>query len=340
MQGGTVPADARESAKGLASLYYEPLWIFHRTERPPERLSDMAGWRLHVGAPGSGTRAVARTLLAANGIDEASAEFSDLPTAEAVDALIAGSLDAMFLVGAPRSEPITRLLEQDGRAVRLLDVTRGLAYERNFRSLRAVVLGRGAVDLGADLPDRDVHLLAPTAALLATPVLHPALAPLFIEALREILGPGGLFEETDEFPSPLGMDVPIAPNAEHYFRNGRSFLYRILPFGVAATVDRLKILLLPLLTLLLPLLKVAPPIYRWRIRSKIYRWYKVLRAVELRLRSDTGAEAVAAMARELAETEEEVHSVKVPPSYLEEYYNLRMHLERVSAAVARRAQEA
>jgi TRAP transporter TAXI family solute receptor len=340
VQGGTVPPGARDAYEGLAGLYYEPLWVFHRATLPLERLAELAGRRLHVGAPGSGTAAVSRTLLAANGVGESGATYSDLPTARAVDALLAGELDAMFLVGVPRSEAIARLLAQDGRAVHLLSVTRALAYERNFRYLRVVVLGRGALDLAADLPDRDVQLLAPTAALLATPDLHPALAPLFIEAAREVLGPGGLFEATDEFPSPLGMEVPVAQSAERYFRDGPSFLYRALPFGLAAAVDRLKILLLPLLTLLLPLLKIAPPLYRWRIRSKVYRWYKVLRAVEARLKADPSEAAVASMLEELADTEREVDSVRVPPGYLEEYYNLRMHLERVSAAVARRARKA
>jgi TRAP transporter TAXI family solute receptor len=334
VQGGTLPDAARGRVEGLASLYYEPLWVFHRTGLPVGRLSDLAGLRLHIGGPGSGTRAVSQTLLAANGVD---GPVSGLPAGAAVDALLAGELDAVFLVGAPTSAAVARLLEQDGGAVTLLDVTRTLAYERNFRFLRAVVLGRGAVDLARDLPDRDVHLLSPTAALLASSELHPALAPLFVEAARAALGPGGLFEETDEFPSPLGMDVEIAKNAAHHFKHGPSFLYRLLPFGVAAAVDRLKILLLPLLTLLLPLLKVAPPLYRWRIRSKIYRWYKVLRAMETRLASDPDGAAVAAMLTDLADTEREVLSVRVPPGYLEEYYNLRMHLERVTATVARRA---
>jgi len=337
VQGGTVPPDARDALRGIASLYYEPLWIFHRAKQPLERLSGLAGRRLHAGVPGSGTRALARTLLAANGVDEARAGFSDLPAERAADALIAGELDAVFLVGAPRTEAVRRLLAADGHDVRLLDVTRTLAYERNFRSLHGVVLGRGAVDLARDVPGRDVRLLAATAALVATPDLHAALVPLLIEAAREVLGPGGLFEETGEFPSPHGMDVPVAPNAEHYFREGPSFLYRVLPFGVAASVDRLKILLLPLLTLLLPLLKVAPPLYRWRIRSKIYRWYRVLRAVEARLDAGADGPAVAELAAELERTEREVHSVRVPPGYLEEYYNLRMHLERVTATVARRA---
>jgi hypothetical protein len=226
-------------------------------------------------------------------------------------------------------------MAEEGRAIRLFDVTRSLAYERNVRFLSAVPFTEGMYDLAANVPDRDRRLLAPTASLYATPDLHPAIVPLLIEAAREIHGRGDLFEETDEFPSPRQMEAPLAVAADQYFRSGPSFLYRVLPFGLAAAVDRLKIMLLPLLTLLLPLLKVAPPLYRWRIRSKIYRWYRVLRDVEARLKASDEEADVSGLLEELAVVEHEIDAVKVPPSYMEELYNLKMHLALIRQQAAR-----
>ena len=338
VQGGTEPQGSAARAgdpgvpgyAGIASLYYEPLWIFHRADVDLARLTGLAGRRVEIGPEGSGTRAVALALLAANGIDAGTATLGALPTAAAVDALLSGEADALFMVAGAQSELLRRLLDEDGHAVRLLDMTRHEAYARNFHFLSPLVLPEGALDLGRNLPDRDVHLLAPTAALVGRAGLHDAFPALFIEAARTIFSHGGVFEAEGEFPSPRRVAVPLGKAAEQYFRDGPSFLYRVLPFGVAAIVDRFKILLLPLITLLFPLFKLTPPLYRWRIRSKIYRWYKQIRRVDLRVTSEApGGEQRAALVAELEAVQREVEAVRVPPSYMGEYYTLCAHLEWV-----------
>ncbi len=337
VQGGTVTPETAERLRGVASLYHEPLWVFLRSGLRVEQLSELSGRRLAVGVEGSGTRAVAETLLWANGVGSDDAEWLPLGSDAAIDGLLAHAVDAAFFVGSARSSAITRLMTHEGTDVTLLDIQRTLAYSRLFRHLSPVRLGQGAFDLIGDIPNRDIHLVAPTAALLTTEDLHPALIPLFIEAAREVHGQGDLFEETDEFPSPHGMEVELAESAAQYYEKGPSFLYRVLPFQVAAIVDRLKILLLPLITLLFPLMKVLPPIYRWRIRSKVYRWYKDLWDVEDRLQHAADDDELQAQLRELDRVGREIYATKVPPSYMEELYNLRMHLERVQKKIGRTA---
>ncbi|HZL99260.1 MAG TPA: TAXI family TRAP transporter solute-binding subunit [Planctomycetota bacterium] len=336
VQGGTVPAAALAAAaggdapySGIASLYHEPLWIFLRADLAAQRLADLAGRRVELGPEGSGTRAVALSLLQANGIAADGVTPGELPAAQAADALLAGQADALFMVAGAKSETLARLLAEDGRALRLLDVRHAEAYVRNFHYLSALVLPEGALDLGRNLPDRDVHLLSPTAALCGRAGLHDAFPPLFIEAARRIFAHGGLFEAEGEFPSPRGVEAPLSKAAEHYFRDGPSFLYRVLPFGVAAVVDRLKILLLPLVTLLFPLFKLTPPLYRWRIRSKIYRWYKQIRAIDRRLAAAPAGGDLSPLVAELAAVQREIEAVRVPPSYMGEYYTLCAHLDWV-----------
>jgi len=349
VQGGTVPDHHLPHVEGIASLYYEPLWIFLRAggrigqlgdlvgAGPGiEQLSELAGRRIAVGAEGSGTRAVALELLAANDVTADNSELLGLPMDEAIDQLLAGDLDALCVVGGAGSASVQRLMNEEGGALRLFDVPRGLAYERNFRHLREVVLAEGVLDPAANVPDRDIRLMAATAGLLTSHGLHEALAPLLIDAARDFHGEGDVFEETGEFPAPEPMDVPLSLSAEHYFKSGPSFLYRVLPFAVAATLDRLLILLLPLLTLLLPLLKVAPPLYRWRIRSKIYRWYRVLYEVEHEVDRRSEGTDMKPFIERLAVIEHEIHGVKVPPSYMEELYNMRMHLARVQTELRAR----
>lgn len=335
VQGGTVPEAAAGGSEGhagiagIASLYYEPLWIFLRKGLPIERLADLAGHRVQVGPEGSGTRAVALTLLAANGVTAGNSTLGALPTGQAADALLAGQDDALFMVAGVQSETLRRLLAEEGHSIRLLDVAHHEAYVRNFHYLSALVLPEGALDLGQDLPNRDVHLLAPTAALVGRDGLHEAFPALFIEAARAIFTHGGLFEAEGEFPSPRGLELPLSKAAEQYFRDGPSFLYRVLPFGVAAVVDRLKILLLPLITLLFPLFKFTPPLYRWRIRSKIYRWYKQIRQVDHRIAAAAPGSDLAPLVAELLAVQREVEAVRVPASFMGEYYTLCAHLDWV-----------
>lgn len=331
-----APADGERTLEGVASLYFEPLWVFHRSNVELQILADLAGRTLQIGEPGSGTNTLARTLLNANGVNAQNSTFTQLPPREAVAALQAGEVDAMLVVSGPRNETILTLMAQEGGALTLLDIDRSHSLSQVFRYLSPVLLSEGLISLADDIPDRDVQLVAPTAELVATDELHPAMVPLFIEAARALHGRGGLFERQDQFPSLEGLDVEPSVAAEHYYRSGPSFLYRVLPFGPAAMLDRLKILLLPLLTLLFPLLKIAPPVYRWSIRSKIFRWYKVLNEVESQMtRAEPGSD-LTPYEDELDRIEAEILDVSVPPSYGEEAYNLRMHLDLVQARLHER----
>lgn len=331
VQGGMAPDDVGDFAKGVASVFFEPLWIFHRADLVVTRLTDLRGLSVQVGNEGSGTRAVALDLLALNGIDASNTTLLDAAAGEAADALLAGDADAMFLVNAPNSETIGRLAEEEGRALRLLDVDRWLAYTRRRPYLSRVILAEGVLDLERNQPARELDLVAPTAVLLAAEDLHSALVPLFIQASEETHGSGDLLSGPGSFPSPRNLEAPLAAAADHYFKHGSSFLYRVFPFDVAATLDRLKILLLPLLTLLLPVMRLAPPLIRWRTRRKVFRWYRHLERIEREPETDHASRLA-----QLDEIEREiVETVDVPASYMEELHQLRLHLERVRARLDR-----
>jgi ABC-type amino acid transport substrate-binding protein len=338
VQGGVVPPHT-EQLEGIASLYFEPLWFFHSNNgangsEPIERLSDLAGKRIQVGAEGSGTRTVAMSLLQINDVDDSNATLIGDSDSEAADRLLNGQTDGAFFVAAPGSEIVRRLMADEGDSIRLFDSVRILAYERVFPYLARVELPEGSLDFAKNVPDRQISLPSPTATMLATEELHPAIVPLFIESAHRIHGGGDLLAPPGTFPSPRYLDVPLSEAAASYYESGRSFLYRVLPFSVAASLDRLKILLLPLITLLFPLFKIAGPLYTWSIRSKIYRWYGVMRDVEKRFDASDDAVDVSTCLKELSDVEREIDRVEVPVSYMEELYNLRMHLARIQARIA------
>jgi hypothetical protein len=135
---------------------------------------------------------------------------------------------------------------------------------------------------------------------------------------------GGLLAAAQQFPSASLTDLPMNEDASRYIRNGPSFLYRWLPYGTAVVLDRLKVLLLPLVALLLPLVRVAPPLYQWRVRSRVYRWYAAVRDIDMEI-SSPSADAEG-LRRRLQALESDVASVSVPLAYTGEQYHLRLHI--------------
>ncbi len=345
LQGGATPA-AEEGAGGaeseqlrsLASLFYEPIWLFFRSDQPVERLMDLAGRRVAIGPAGSGTRALVLRLLADNGIGDSDAELVSLSSIEAADALsprAGATVDAAFFVSSADSTFLPRLLRDDD--VDLFSVRRSLAYRKAYPFLSLVVLGEGVLDLEQNLPGEDVSLLAAAAGLVARRDLHHALVPLLLSTVGEVHGGSGRLAAPGTFPSDLYVDFPLTAEARHYLENGPSFLQRYLGYRAATAIDRLKILFLPFVTLLIPVFKIAPPIYRWRIRSKIYRWYGDLSLADEVLHEHPTGDEIAVRIEALRQLEHEVARVSVPLSYMDEYYSLRVHIHLILTKLERRA---
>lgn len=327
VQGGTARFSGSGELLALGSLYFEPLWVFHRADAPVDDLAALRGKRLAVGAEGSGTRAVALELLADNGIDETSADMLPISGGNAVAALRGGGADAVFLVASVQSPTVKSLLE-DGRFA-LLSFDRAAAYTRLHRYLSSVTLPRGVIDLAAHVPSRDIVLLAPAASLVASPNLHPALVDLLIQAAAEVHGEGGMFEQRDQFPSPAYVEFPLSPDAKRFYKSGPPFLQRYLPFWAATLIDRMLVMLLPLVALAIPLVRIMPPVFRWRIRSRIYRWYAELLEMDPALSVDANRAELEKNLSRLTRIEAEVSHVEVPLSYADQLYHLRLHIELV-----------
>jgi TRAP-type uncharacterized transport system substrate-binding protein len=337
VQGGTAPDDVRGASdiESLASLYFEPVWVFYRGDETYSDLRELRDKRIAIGRAGSGTDAMALLLLGENGIDTSSgATFVHAGGLDAVRQLKLGQVDAAVFVTSPRSELIGELVGMEN--VRLLNFDRHAAYARRHPFLTSVILERGVIDLQRDVPRADVLLVAPAANLVATRSLHDALIPLLLRATTETHHRDGSLLQPGRLPSTEFIEFPLNDSARRYFDDGPPFLQKYLPFWIASAIDRGKILLLPALTLLLPLFRVAPPLYRWRIRSRIYRWYEILRGIESHLRARADTETLQKHASTLSTMEGELDDLRtVPLAYMEEFYNLRLHVEFVERRVLR-----
>ncbi|WP_435008986.1 TAXI family TRAP transporter solute-binding subunit [Tundrisphaera lichenicola] len=327
VQSGLASTEDRGRLLALGSLYREPLWVFYRGEKLG-RLGQLAEKRIGVGPVGSGTHAVALQLLAANGLidpkDDSPGRLVSKDVATAAKDLRKGELDAAFFVAAYEAEYIQGLLG-DG-AIRLLNFDQHEAYTRRFRFLSPVTVPEGLMDLGRNIPGEDIHLLAPTAMLVVRQDFHPALVPLLLSAASQIHGKGNEISEPGEFPSVRFCDVPVSEDARHYFRSGPPVLQRLLPFWLASLADRVKVMLIPIVMLMMPLLRATPPLMRWRTRRKIYLWYSDLRDIDQRLMAGLTVPELDQEYERLKEIENQVAYVEVPLSYMEEFYHLRSHL--------------
>jgi TRAP transporter TAXI family solute receptor len=351
VQGGVAPEGLDEKINAIASLYYEPVWMFVREERTPQ-LFKLAGRKIAAGQKGSGTLEITKRLMEVNGVLD-QVTLVPIGGKAAADALRNGDVDIAAFVLSPDAQLIKDLLA-DAQHVRPLNFDRAEAYARRFRYLSRVDLPRGAIDFARDLPPQDVNLVASAASLVCRADLHPAIIPLAIRATKVVHERGDLLAEPNQFPSTKYVEWPLAPSARAYFESGPPFLQKFLPFWMAALVDRLKYLLLPLITLALPLMRVAPPLYVWRVRSRIYRWYRILQELDQHIahRAARGVEGAAHppgdgdavdddIARDravLRVLDRELSSRKVAPlPYMQEFYNLRVHVDLLRQRLERQS---
>ena len=325
VQGGVGDPFGAPQLRSLASVFFEPLWILTRGfKEAPDNLILLKGKRIALGGAGSGTRVLAKALLTDNDIDDENSTFLSIGGKEAAAALTAGRIDAAFFVSAELSPGLLDLALKPG--FHLMDFSRAEAYERRYKYLSKIDLPEGVLDLARDFPPKDMTLVAPTGALVARGDIHPALIDLFLEAATDVHRNGNLTTPFELFPSPKYVDFPLSSDAERYLKRGPTFLRRVLPFWAAVLVERLIIMLVPLITLLIPLFKIAPPAYRWGIRRKIYRWYSELKEIEEDWKAQGPEADLDTLLARVDDIQEQVGHVKIPLSYAEDLYHLRLHV--------------
>jgi TRAP transporter TAXI family solute receptor len=331
VQGGLTNGGGDSGLVSLGSFYVEPLWVFYRGKAEVQRLTQLRGKRIAVGAEGSGTRPLAIDLLEASGVTAKNSKFSSLSGLSALDALSRNKLDAIFLVGPARSAAVWASLYTPG--VRVMNFSRADAFVRRFPYLNKVVLPQGAIDLVRDIPARDLNLVATVATLVAREDFHPALIDLLLRAGAEVHGGPGLFQHAGEFPNAKQVDYPLSKEADRYYKSGVSFLQRYLPFWAATLIDRMVVLLIPLIAVLYPLMKILPGLYTWRVRARIYRWYGELKFLESEFDADPAAHTPAQWLQRLQRLEDRVNRIPTPLAYANQLYMLREHIGLVRRTV-------
>ncbi|MGV7208800.1 TAXI family TRAP transporter solute-binding subunit [Oxalobacteraceae bacterium A2-2] len=335
VQSGSTNEEAadREGLQSLGSLFTEPLWLFLREDKqhpPITQLSQLRGKKINFGPKGSGSPRLFNQILELNGVEKGEVERYSLANTPATVELLEGRLDGLVFTSAPEAPLIQMLLQTPG--IKLFDFSQSEAYARKLPFLTHVVLPRGIVDLGRDIPSHDSQLIAPTATLVAREDVHTALVELFVQAASAIHGGAGWFQQQGQFPSARYTEIPVAPEAAKFYKDGPPFLQRYMTFWLANFFDRMWVLVVALGALILPLSKVVPPLYVWRIRSRVYRWYGQLRTVEQKVETAPPGQRMQvyqAQLKRLDEIEDLVNQISIPLSFADGLYGLRSHIQFV-----------
>lgn len=329
VQSGVAENIKVDKLMSLGSVAYQPMMIFYRGESK-SLISDFAGHRLNIGEPGSGTRALALNILKENGIlPGGDTQLIEKPSLDPVEDLLQDKIDAIFVMGDSISlQLIKDLVKTPG--INIFNFNQADGYTRRIKYLHKLVLPEGAIDLGKNIPVNNLNLIAPSVELIARDTLHPALSDLLLDVANEVHGSASMFVKRGEFPNLNTQEYRISPDATRYYKSGKSFLYRDFPFWMASFINRMLVVLVPLLLILIPAIKLAPSVYRWKIQLAIYPFYKSL----LELERDAFGLAIDADKRQeimdnLDQLEVRLSKIKIPAAFADMFYGLRGHINFV-----------
>ena len=334
VQGGTARMNENDDLVSLGDFYYEPAWVFYRAAagaKPLDSLGQLKGRRIAIGGAGSGTQHLARELLAANGMDAGNTQLVEKGGIDAVERLNRGEIDAVIAVGPTQSAVVWSLLYSPG--IQLMSHVHAAAYNRRLPYLSPLMLPRGGIDIERDIPPHDVQLMAPTTTLVVRGETHPALIDLLMLAAAEVHGGPGVFQRPGEFPRAGHGEFPLSKEAERFYKSGRPFLQRYLPFWAATLIDRMVVMLVPLIAVLVPLFKLAPAAYNWRVRSRIFRYYGELKFLESELTDAPTRFSREDWLQRLDTLEAAVNRLSTPLAFTDMLYTLREHIRMVRESV-------
>jgi TRAP transporter TAXI family solute receptor len=327
VQDGLGSPAEQPDVVSLGSLYYEPLWVFYNGKSELTRLSQLLGKKVAIGRQGRGTQLIAMDVLKESGINAANTHLLEIGLEDSAEALKKGEIDAAFFLATPEDALIEELALTP--TLHLMSFDQGEAISRQLPYLHHIILPHGVFDLHRNIPNKDVDLVAPTATLLVRDDLHPALIFLLLKAAKEIHNQPGILEKRDEFPINKDDQFPLSDEALQFYKSGGPFWQRYLPFWLAAWVDRFLLLVIPLLALIIPMVKMVPRVYQWRIRSRIFQRYGELKFLETQIKNPADLSETAEFLKKLDAIEDRVNKMKVPLDYSEHIYSLRGHIHFV-----------
>jgi TRAP transporter TAXI family solute receptor len=330
--GGVSDAEHAPELLSLGTIDYLTVWVFYVSSEPVEQFPQLKGKRIAVGPVGSGTRHTAEQILGKAGVNTDTASFLPLAGNRAADALTSNKVDAAFILGGPDTAAVHALLLNP--SVKLMSFPKAEAYTRIFPNIVRLVLPAGAIDVEHNIPPSDIQLIATTNRVLVRSDLHPAIVNLFLETMVQVHRTPGLFQTTGEFPKPSDSDYIVATSAVDFYKSGPSILDRYLPLWLTVHAKRAIAVALTLIAVVFPLLHYFPILYKWRTRQRVLHWYRQLKALEASIDANPSSGALALKQAEIDRIETLAAQSRVPLSFSDQMYDLRVHIDIVRRRLA------
>jgi TRAP-type uncharacterized transport system substrate-binding protein len=331
IQGGTTTRKESPELESLGTIFYEPLWLFRRAEIGAGA-QNLRGRRVSIGPEGSGGRALALQILSRTRLDSIIGELSGLTPQVAAEKLIAGEIDAAFIVTGWESPVVQSLLSTKG--IEAGSYTHVGALVAIYPFLHQLVLPAGVIDLAANRPPADIVLLAPKASLAVRADLNSALQYLLLDAAVQIHSQPGIFQKAEQFPAAESIDLPLSGEARRFYKSGRPFLQGYLPFWIATLVETALVVLIPLAVLLYPVFKLLPQMYDWTMQLKIRRLYDQIRSIENDMEAQRPEFDANALNAKLDQIDQRANHLQLPTVYASNLYTLRSHIDLVRTRLA------
>jgi TRAP-type uncharacterized transport system substrate-binding protein len=328
IEGGILGVGDASGVESLGTVFYEPLWWFHRREVRAEGADALRGQKISIGPEGSGTQALTLELIKRTGMEAQLSELLTLAPREAGEKLLAGEIDAAFMMAAWESPVVQQLLADE--RVALSSFLHADAIVALYPFLSKVVVPRGVTDIAKDRPPADVTLIATKASMVVRKELHPAIQYLLLNAAAKIHSGASIFHHANQFPAAEAIDIPLSNEAQRFYKSGLPFLNDYFPFWIAPLIGKLIILLIPILGVLYPMMRFLPRLYDWAMRSKVLRMYGELRLLEdeMTIARNDGRDTRKMIAR-LDRLEEHANHLRMPVAYASMLYMLRNHIDLV-----------
>ena len=338
IQSGTTSPKETDQLQTIAAVSYEPIWVFYRGDTVINKLAQLRGKRVAIGIPGSGLLNVSQVLLGYSGVTRDNATLVEMDASSAYQGLESGQLDAAFFIGRPDASMQKTLLNSD---LKLMSFAQAEALVQKFPSLSKVIYPRASTSIVKDLPREDVTLLAATALLVSKDTLHPALVYLLLDAAKTVHGGEDYFTPLGTFPNLNTEEFPLSDESTRYFKSGRPFLQRYLPFWLASLIERRFLILLPFMALLIGLLQALPRMVEARIKKRLVVWYREIKSLEDETWKSTQPtpSQIAKWRDEIDAIDAHASEIRIPHRYFQDVYALKQAIgvvrERISHVAAK-----
>lgn len=333
IQSGTSSPSESDHLQTIAAVSYEPIWVFYRGTTTVDRLAQLRGKRIAIGVPGSGLLNVSSVLLSWSGITRDNTKLLQVDAQNAYQGLENGTLDAAFFIGRPDAAMQVTLLNSN---LKLMSFAQADALVQKFPSLSRVIFPRASTSIVNDLPQTDVTLLAATALLVSKDTLHPALTYLLLDAAKTVHSGEDYFTPLGTFPNLNTEEFPVSDESTRYFKSGRPFLQRYLPFWLASFVERRLLILVPFTALLLGLLQALPRMAEARIKRRFIVWYREIKSLEDEIWKSPNPDSkqIAQWRDEIEDVDANASQIRIPYRYFQDVYALKQAIGVVRDRIA------